>query len=355
MKRKSPKSGKGIIDTYNKFKDIGTKLIYGRKDLSPKVQKVLSEYGDEVIVGATVARKPVTSIIQSIIRTVSSYPYDNLFHLMILLKTNTGKTIRFEKNAAINADVNPSVTNAQYMEVPNVPSGLTINQLIENTRNKMKEKFIPYTASNNNCQNFVLNILRANNMNSPEIEAFVKQDTSMIFKDPNFKKFSDGITGLGEKIDIISQGGKIKFHLNNKMSNELTNHEIDNMMYSRGIKNYHGCFIKDQLPRKLSDGFYIINLNGQSHWTALCKDNKKYYYWDSYGFVAPQDVEDRIGNYYFSDDDIQDYDASSCGFYCVEWCEALYNSKSKLKAYDKFIKTFKQNTKFNDKILGGLL
>ena len=144
MKRKSPKSGKGIIDTYNKFKDIGTKLIYGGKDLSPTVQKLLSEYGDEVIVGATVARKPVTSIIQSIIRTVSSYPYDNLFHLMILLRTNTGKTIRFEKNAAINADVNPSVTNAQYMPVNNIPSGLTINQLVENTRNKMKEKFIPY-------------------------------------------------------------------------------------------------------------------------------------------------------------------------------------------------------------------
>ena len=355
MKTKSRKSGKGIFsDAYNKVIDVGTKLIYGRKDLSPKVQKLLSDYGDETIVSATIARKPVTSIIQSIIRTVSSYPYDNLFHLMILLKTNTGKTIRFEKNAAINADVNPSVTNAQYMEVPNVPSGLTINQLIENTRNLMKEKFIPYTASNNNCQNFVLNILRANNMNSPEIEAFVKQDTAMIFRDPNFKKFSDGITGLGEKIDILTQGGKLKFHLS-KRSNELTNHDIDMLMHSRGIKNYHGCFIKDQLPRRLLDGFYIINLNGNSHWTALCKDKKKYYYWDSYGFVAPDDVEQRIDNYIFSDDDIQDYDASSCGFYCVEWCEALYKSKNKLKSYDKFIKQFKDNTKLNDKILGGLL
>ena len=355
MKRKSRKNGKGIFsDAYNKVIDVGTKLIYGRKDLSPKVQKLLSDYGDETIVSATIARKPVTSIIQSIIRTVSSYPYDNLFHLMILLKTNTGKTIRFEKNAAINADVNPSVTNAQYMEVPNVPSGLTINQLIENTRNLMKEKFIPYTASNNNCQNFVLNILRANNMNSPEIEAFVKQDTAMIFKDPNFKKFSDGITGLGEKIDILTQGGKLKFHLS-KRSNELTNHDIDMLMHSRGIKNYHGCFIKDQLPRRLLDGFYIINLNGNSHWTALCKDKKKYYYWDSYGFVAPDDVVQWIDNYIFSDDDIQDYDASSCGFYCVEWAEALFNSKNKLKAYDKFIKQFKDNTQLNDKILGGLL
>ena len=89
MKTKSRKSGKGIFsDAYNKVKDIGTKLIYGRSDLSPKVQKLFSEVGDETIVSAQVARKPVSSIIQSIIRTVSSYPYDNLFHLMILL---TGK------------------------------------------------------------------------------------------------------------------------------------------------------------------------------------------------------------------------------------------------------------------------
>jgi hypothetical protein len=144
MKTKSRKSGKGILsDAYNKAKDIGTKLIYGRSDLSPKVKKVLSEVGDETIVSAQVARKPVSSIIQTIIRTVSSYDYDNLFHLMILLKTNTGKTIRFEKNSAINADINPNISNAPYMEVNHIPSGLTINQLMENTREKMKEKFIP--------------------------------------------------------------------------------------------------------------------------------------------------------------------------------------------------------------------
>jgi hypothetical protein len=31
----------------------------------------------------------------------------------------------------------------------------------------------------------------------------------MIFKDEKFKTFADTITGLGEKIEIISQGGKI--------------------------------------------------------------------------------------------------------------------------------------------------
>ena len=84
MKTKSRKSGKGIFsDAYNKVIDVGNKLIHGRSDLSPKVQKLLSEVGNETIVSATIARKPVSSIIQSIIRTVSSYPYDNLFHLML--------------------------------------------------------------------------------------------------------------------------------------------------------------------------------------------------------------------------------------------------------------------------------
>ena len=34
--KKSRKSGKGIFsDAYNKVIDVGNKLIYGRKDLSP--------------------------------------------------------------------------------------------------------------------------------------------------------------------------------------------------------------------------------------------------------------------------------------------------------------------------------
>jgi hypothetical protein len=48
--------------------------------ISPKVKKILQQVGDDVITSATVYRKPVQSFIQSVIRTVSSYPYDNIFH-----------------------------------------------------------------------------------------------------------------------------------------------------------------------------------------------------------------------------------------------------------------------------------
>jgi hypothetical protein len=212
--------GEGIFDAFNKLKDIGNKLVHGRTDLSPKVKKVLQQVGDDVITSATVYRKPVQSFIQSVIRTVSSYPYDNIFHLSIIFKTNAGRTVLLEKNAAINMDVNKSITGAQSMPVNSIPGGLTINKLIENTKNRMGKNFIPYSSSSNNCQDFITNVLVSNQMDNTELNNFVKQDTSMIFKDENFKKFADSITGLGEKIEIISQGGKI---INNKKISKPNN------------------------------------------------------------------------------------------------------------------------------------
>jgi len=215
--------GEGIFDAFNKLKDIGNKLVHGRTDLSPKVKKVLQQVGDDVITSATVYRKPVQSFIQSVIRTVSSYPYDNIFHLSIIFKTNAGRTVLLEKNAAINMDVNKSITGAQSMPVNSIPDGLTINKLIENTKNRMGKNFIPYSSSSNNCQDFITNVLVANHMDNTELNNFVKQDTSMIFKDENFKKFADSITGLGEKIEILAQGGKITNNKKLSKKNILTN------------------------------------------------------------------------------------------------------------------------------------
>ena len=224
---KSKNQGEGIFDTtlstFNRLKDVGSKLLYGRSDLPPKVKKILSQVGDDTIVSAVVYRKPVQSFIQSVIRTVSSYPYDNIFHLSIIFKTNKGQQVLLEKNAAINMDINRTITGAQSMPVVSIPGGLTINKLIENTQKSMGSKFIPYSSSSNNCQDFIFNVLKANQMDNPELVAFIKQDTSMIFKDEKFKKFADTVTGLGEKIDIVAQGGQIMKNKKTSKKNILTN------------------------------------------------------------------------------------------------------------------------------------
>jgi len=48
------------------------------------------------------------------------------------------------------------------------------------------------------------------------------------------------------------------------ITNMLTDTDIDNYMEKLKIKDYHGCYIKDELP-ELNKGFYVININGQSH------------------------------------------------------------------------------------------
>ena len=99
----------------------------------------------------------------------------------------------------------------------------------------MGDKFIPYSSSSNNCQDFILSVLKANQMDNPELNAFIKQDTSMIFKDEKFKKFADTVTGLGEKVDIIAQGGRITKNKKPSKKNILINNIMSDKKFYIGL------------------------------------------------------------------------------------------------------------------------
>ena len=60
----------------------------------------------------------------------------------------------------------------------------------------------------------------------------------------------------------------------------------------------NGIYINGKMPTRLKNGNYIINLNGHSHWVALIKHGIEYFYFDSYGVVAPSEVEKKIGTQY---------------------------------------------------------
>ena len=140
-------------------------------------------------------------------------------------------------------------------------------------------------------------------------------------------------------------------------SNELTNGELSQLVKHYKIKNYHGAFIDDRMPTKLKNGYYIINLNGRSHWTCLLKDGDKYFYFDSYGFVASQEVEDQINEYMYSDLQLQHLNSSSCGFFCIAWMKWMQDHKHKDKkiCYLSFLKLFSEDPKENEVILHRLL
>ena len=147
------------------------------------------------------------------------------------------------------------------------------------------------------------------------------------------------------------------------MSNELSNFNIIDIIKDLQLDYcFGGVYSKDQLPKDLTwTKFYIVNMqdhdegNG-THWTAFYYNKPlTSIYFDSFGFVAPTDVENRINPYVFNDADVQDYNSSACGYFCIAFIKFLHNKTDTQEAYKTFLKLFKLNTLKNDKILQHLL
>jgi hypothetical protein len=225
----TPFSGRGIIDdiknagvaTYNKTKRIINKAINPSSAFPPTLKAIKNEFGEENINSISVCRSPVPSTITTAMNVVSlggfnkvfgSLPYDKLFHLYIVVNTNKGAFL-LEKNERINASKN--IPNSQGLECRKVSlsSPLLVNSLLDNTERKMGSAFLPYSPSQNNCQDFITAVLEANNLITPELRSFVKQNTDEIFKqNPTLAKISKGLTDLGASVNVIQQGGNLEFN-----------------------------------------------------------------------------------------------------------------------------------------------
>ena len=71
--------------------------------------------------------------------------------------------------------------------------------------------------------------------------------------------------------------------------------------------------------------------------------------------IAPLDVENSIKPYIYNDAEIQDFDSSACGYFCIAFIKFLHNKENKQEAYKTFLKLFKLQTIKNDKILHNML
>jgi hypothetical protein len=201
---------------------IAKALLLGRNDYPPKVRNILKKYGSEVIVSYKLKRTPVSSLLTSALSAVSmgefgdrlkNSEYDELFHLFLELTTASGKRISVEKNEVINLEVSPPTRPNEEVEdiVNNIPDGLTINELMNNTKKRMGSSFFNYSAKSNNCQDFIINILDANKIGDDTNFEFIKQDTDFLFENlPYLRKISNTVTTLGAKVDILKSGAGIK-------------------------------------------------------------------------------------------------------------------------------------------------
>ena len=202
MEEEGSMAGDGLMDKFNKFVDdvkkFGKKVLNPDGAYPPNVSKIKNSRGDEIITALTLRRNPVASVITQLMNFVSlgsfnkklgRLPYDNLYHLSLLVKTDSGSFV-LEKIERLNATTTISTPEGlELLPIKNIPSNLSVLELIQNTEKLMGSKFLPYNPSTNNCQDFIMAILKANNLLTPELQEWVKQNTTSLFKkDPLFIK-----------------------------------------------------------------------------------------------------------------------------------------------------------------------
>jgi hypothetical protein len=119
------------------------------------------------------------------------------------------------------------------------------------------------------------------------------------------------------------------------------------------------------LPKKLQNGWYIINLQSSTagngtHWTCFKYDSiYPLIYFDSMGFEPPIEIMEHGKNtILYNSKQIQDYGSSACGYFCIGLILSDFKKKysmTSLTLFNDYLKKFSSNTLFNDSILFTLL
>lgn len=289
-------SGDGIKDIIRATINIPKRIIF--PGIPPRVRSFLRNFGDQKITGMKLVRKPIEGKIKQIINIASlgqfqanlkSAQYDEIFHLSIDIEFgfDPKKAAKIEKLARISisqekADTNPY--NADILQV-NLPAkfDLTINQLIQNTYSRMgKAKFLGYSSHSNNCQDFLVNILQANKLNTDQLENFIKQDTQLLFKKMGYlKPISDKLTDVAAIQDTILQGG------NNivKLSKNKYFRVINKEMKMKQQKDLIQELVKEELAKSVSSGAGVMDKPKKSRVKTAKKDVE---------FAQPPEVTQKV-------------------------------------------------------------
>ena len=198
---------------FERLKKTTKALVYGRENISPNVDKFMRDHGDEPILEMIISRNVVSSLLIGSMRLLSTQfreraGSNKLYHLKLLIRT-THSNVSIEKNEVITISPYQMNYQAENMYV-HFPPGITINILLQNTRNKMGNSFLTYSARDNNCQNFVLSLLQANGLSNERNILFTKQSTTGLFS-TEMRKFTNTITDIAGKIDIIREGGNLLY------------------------------------------------------------------------------------------------------------------------------------------------
>jgi hypothetical protein len=193
--------------------NVVKEIITGRDNYPTKVLKILKQYGSIPIVGFNIKRTPVSKTLITSLSLLSkgefnqrlkNSQYDQLFHLYLEVILQSGKKLLIEKNAVINMVPSSKRPGEEIRQITSFPKNLTLDIIMEKTKASMGTNFFTYSANNNNCQDFIVSIMRSNKIGNLQDITFVKQDTKFLFKNlDNTRKTSNTLTTIGNRLDVV--------------------------------------------------------------------------------------------------------------------------------------------------------
>ena len=105
-------------------------------------------------------------------------------------------------------------------------------------------------------------------------------------------------------------------------SHPLTNFEIQK--YYQNETRFNGVFSRNNLPKTIKDGTYLINLDEYAdrgtNWIALFCNRNKSFYFDSFGVEhVHEEIKKFVGNKTIKANifQVQANDLIMCGFFCI--------------------------------------
>lgn len=208
----------------------------GRNDYPPNIRMFLREFGAFPIQSIKVCRTPIQSAINIALNLLSlgefdkkkkELNYDQLYHLFLSLtildpKSQVQSLVKCEKNEVINIGFS-SDTGDQNLQVP-FSQSISLQQFLDNGKNfqtsgqlgaKFSKDYFSYDPANNNCQIFIMTLLKANNLMTPEIEQFVFQDAQNLLTGTT-RTIASAVTTLGNRFNILIHGAARKYQMKTK-------------------------------------------------------------------------------------------------------------------------------------------
>ena len=220
--------GKGLFDfvkekAKNLFSGLksGVSKVFSTRldDYNNTTKETLMKYGDYNIDNLMIYRTPINSMIDKALNIFSfgkfaemkkKYGFDTFFHLALVAEVK-GKNVIIEKNEVINVSTSYSTnSNTETMKVNMKNKPLTINQLLNATREKQKpDDYFSYDAFNNNCQMFIRALLTNVGLYTKDIDVFLFQNVENLIKEmPTLAKVAKTATDIGAWFNKITGEGE---------------------------------------------------------------------------------------------------------------------------------------------------